>query len=113
MNRFGRVLGGVLIGIALLWIFQIAGALPFRNRTTNQLAASTPQDRPPVEDPNTPRTGTANFNTPPTPPTASQPLGTGSGATPSNGTSSTTGTSATGTRNTQPTNTSPALPAAW
>jgi hypothetical protein len=124
MNSSGRIFGGALIGIALLWIFQMAGALPFRNRTVNQLAANPPQDRPPVEDPNAPRTGTANFGTQSS--TGTQPFRTATGTTPADGATSTGATSTadastdgkTSTTNpnqttTQPSTTSPALPAGW
>jgi uncharacterized membrane protein YgcG len=48
-NFSGRVIGGVLIAIAVGWILQLAGAFPFRggNRTANQFV----EDRPPVQNP--------------------------------------------------------------
>ncbi len=55
-NFSGRVIGGVLIAIAVAWILQLAGAFPFRSgtRTANQFV----EDRPPVQDPNAFVTGT-------------------------------------------------------
>lgn len=66
MNR-NRIIGGTLIGIALLWILRIAGALPFSDRSTNQLnqnqaTAQTPPNRPLVTDFDATRTSIANFN---------------------------------------------------
>lgn len=75
MNRSGRIVGGILIAIAVLWLLRIANALPFNNRTTNQFAANTPTDRPPITDPNFGGTGTEPLTAPPSPPreTASRP----------------------------------------
>jgi hypothetical protein len=70
MNPTGRIVGGGLVLIALLWILRIAGALPFSDRSTNQVAAQVPQDRPPIADFDASRTTIANFN----PPTTTQPL---------------------------------------
>lgn len=55
MNRNGRLVGGVLVGVALLWLLRILGALPFSDRTTNQFgqnqaSAQIPPDRPPIAD---------------------------------------------------------------
>lgn len=55
----GRIVGGILIAIALGWILQLAGAFNWRNtRTANQLI----EDRPPVQDPSAIATGTQGFN---------------------------------------------------
>lgn len=70
MNRNGRIVGGVLISLAVLWLLRIAGALPFSDRSTNQVAAQTPQDRPPIADFDASRTPTDNQN----PSTPIQPL---------------------------------------
>ncbi|MCU0549253.1 MAG: hypothetical protein MUC48_07890 [Leptolyngbya sp. Prado105] len=96
MNPTGRIVGGGLVLIALLWILRIAGALPFSDRTTNQVAAQTPPDRPPIANFDASRTTIANFN----PQTGTQNLGPGTSTigdlanNPSPGTSpSSTGTS--------------------
>lgn len=70
MNPTGRIVGGGLVLIALLWILRIAGALPFSDRSINQVAAQVPQDRPPISDLDASRTTIANFNSP----TTTQPL---------------------------------------
>jgi hypothetical protein len=82
MNRNGRIVGGVLISLAVLWLLRIAGALPFSDRSTNQVAAQTPQDRPPIADFDASRTPISDQN----PPTPTQPLLPG-GNTPGNGSS--------------------------
>jgi hypothetical protein len=105
----GRVIGAILIGLSVLWILRIAGALPFGgNRTANQFAASTPADRPPVSDPNAIASGAESFRASPSP--SPQPNTTGSDrtaqanpgttGTPSNGTN---GTLSDGTTDTTPT----------
>jgi hypothetical protein len=53
MNSSGRIFGGLLIAVATAWILNIAGVLPFNNRTNNQLATA---DRTPVSDANAQRT---------------------------------------------------------
>ncbi|NJR50162.1 MAG: hypothetical protein HC780_11940 [Leptolyngbyaceae cyanobacterium CSU_1_3] len=50
MNSSGRIVGGLLIGIATLWILGIAGVFPFNNRPANQVATNA--DRTPVSDAN-------------------------------------------------------------
>jgi len=66
MNRNGRLVGGVLVGIALLWLLRILGALPFSDRTTNQIGnqanAQIPPDRPLITNFDETRTSIANFN---------------------------------------------------
>ncbi|MBE9010774.1 hypothetical protein IQ250_11200 [Pseudanabaenaceae cyanobacterium LEGE 13415] len=66
MNRNGRLVGGVLVGIALLWLMRILGALPFSDRTTNQIGnqanAQIPPDRPLITNFDETRTSIANFN---------------------------------------------------
>jgi hypothetical protein len=48
-NIIGRIVGGLLIGGALFWVLQMAGALNWTdNRTANQLVP----DQPPIQDPN-------------------------------------------------------------
>lgn len=59
MNFPGRIVGGLLVAIATLWILGIAGVFPFSNRAANQVAANA--DRTPVSDPNAQR-----FTTPAT-----------------------------------------------
>jgi len=69
MNRNGRIVGSVLIGSALLLLLRAFGALPFSDRTTNQLNqnqnqanAQTPPDRPLINDFNASRTDIASLN---------------------------------------------------
>ncbi|MGG6263533.1 hypothetical protein ACQ4M3_04135 [Leptolyngbya sp. AN03gr2] len=66
MNRNGRLVGGVLVGIALLWLLRTLGALPFSDRTTNQIGnqanAQIPPDRPLITNFDETRTSIANFN---------------------------------------------------
>lgn len=69
MNRNGRLVGGVLVGVALLWLLRILGALPFSDRTTNQINnqanAQIPPDRPLINDFNASRqTDIAKFDPP-------------------------------------------------
>jgi hypothetical protein len=79
MNSSGRIFGGLLIAIATAWILNIAGVLPFNNRTSNQLATNA--DRTPVSDANAQRpntqpgqsTGTSSLNSQQTPITSAQP----------------------------------------
>lgn len=124
MNPNGRIVGGVLIGVALLWLLRTLGALPFSDRSTNQVnqgqnlnqgqnqnqaAAQTPPDRPLINDFNAtrtsianfdPATGTENFGTPGT--------GTGSGdLTQVPGTGTGTGSNGISTRP------APVIPGAW
>ncbi|MBW4439700.1 MAG: hypothetical protein KME10_00415 [Plectolyngbya sp. WJT66-NPBG17] len=122
MNPNGRIVGGVLVGVALLWLLRTLGALPFSDRSTNQLnqnqaAAQTPPDRPLINDFDATRTSIANFN--PGTGTGTENFetpgtGTGSGdlaqtpGTPS-GTGTTTGT--TPGASTRPA--APAIPGAW
>jgi hypothetical protein len=76
MNPTGRIVGGGLILLSLLWILRIAGLTPFSDRSANQVAsAQVPPDRPPIADFDASRTTIANFN----PPTGSQGFGAGSG----------------------------------
>lgn len=89
MNPTGRIVGATLVGISLLWILRIAGALPFSNRSTNQAAAQIPPDRPPITEFDASRSTAIN------PPAAAQPFATG-GNTTGSGTSS-SGTSGSGT----------------
>ena len=117
MNRNGRVVGGVLIGIALLWLLSALNVFSFNNRSTNQVSANTPADRPPVADPNAvasntdstlPPTGTQPFN-PPSNTTPTQP-----NTTANNGTGTGTGqTSATGNNTPPSASTLPAVRAGW
>lgn len=39
MNFPGRIIGGTLVAIAMAWILNIAGVLPFNSRSNNQLAS--------------------------------------------------------------------------
>ncbi|HTL90330.1 MAG TPA: hypothetical protein VL134_13095 [Leptolyngbya sp.] len=71
MNPNGRIVGSVLIGVAVLWLLKSLGALPFTNTAnnqvgTNQAAAQTPPDRPPIQnfDATRPGTGTQTLNPP-------------------------------------------------
>ncbi|MER3434439.1 MAG: hypothetical protein C4288_13680 [Leptolyngbya sp. ERB_1_1] len=134
MNRNGRIVGGVLIGSALLLLLRAFGTVPFSDRTTNQVNqnqnqanAQTPPDRPLISDFNASRTDIASLN-----PGSQNPgdqnqgilnpniqnPGAGSDNIAQNpGTGNTSGTRNTsGTGNTPGTNrpqTKPALPAAW
>ncbi len=121
MNPNGRVIGGVLVGVALLWLLRILGALPFSDRSTNQLnqnqaAAQVPPDRPLINNFDATRTNIANLN----PGTGTENLGipgtgTGSGnlaQTPGNGTTTGTGTT-TGSGSPGTTRPAPAIPGAW
>ncbi|GAP97477.1 hypothetical protein [Leptolyngbya sp. NIES-2104] len=115
MNRNGRLVGGVLVGIALLWLLRILGALPFSDRTTNQIgqnqaSAQTPPDRPPIADFDATRTSIANFN----PGTGTEDFNTpGSGTVAQDpGTGTTTG-NGTGTGSGASTRPAPAVPGAW
>lgn len=112
MNRSGRIVGGALIGIAVLWLLRTLGALPFSDRTTNQLnpaSAQVPPNRPLIAEfdasrTNTavnPGTGTENLGIPGT--------GTGNGTVAENSGSGTGNTSGTGTGS----GTTPVVPGAW
>lgn len=120
MNPNGRIVGGVLIGVAVLWLLRSVGALPFLDRANNQVAtnqasAQTPPDRPPIADFNATRTGigylnpgtgtgTENFGTP----------GTSTGSTDPSAIAQTSGTTTgtSGTSTAQQSNT-PAVRAGW
>jgi hypothetical protein len=127
MNRNGRLVGGVLVGVALLWLLRILGALPFSDRTTNQFgqnqaSAQVPQDRPPIADFDATRTSIANFN--PGTGTGTEDLNTPGGGTvaqnPGTGTTTGTGTTpgtgtttGTGTGSGASTQPAPVVPGAW
>lgn len=109
MNRNGRIVGGTLVGLALLWLLRIIGALPFSDRSVNQAAAQVPQDRPAIADFNASRSQTAALN----PPTTTQPF-LPDGSTSGDGSSSNSGASQPGTGtapDTTPINPTTRLPA--
>lgn len=120
MNPNGRIVGGVLVGVALLWLLRILGALPFSDRSNNQLnqnqaAAQVPPDRPLINNFDATRTNIANLN--PGTGTGTEDFGTpgtgtGSGnlaQTPGTGSGTTTG-SGVSSGASRP---APAIPGAW
>jgi hypothetical protein len=134
MNRNGRILGGTLIGIALMLLLRAFDVLPFSDRTTNQLNqnqnqanAQTPPDRPLINDFNASRTDIASLNPGnqnpgdqnqgilnpdiQNPDTGSDNIAQNPGTGSTSGTGGTSGTGS--TSGTSQTNSTPALPAAW
>ena len=116
MNPNGRVVGGVLIGVAMLWLLRSVGALPFSDRSNNQVAtnsaaAQLPPDRPPIDNFNATRTGIGAFN----PGTGTQDFGIpGTGSGNSSAIAQTPRTTTTGTPGTTTSQSSaPAVRAGW
>ena len=117
MNPNGRIVGGVLIGVALLWLLRSVGALPFLDRAnnqigTNQAAALVPPDRPPIADFNATRTGISALNSDP----GTQNFGTAGtsgGSTNPSVTAQTSGTAGTGTASTIQQPSTPVVRGAW